>query len=326
MFQGFILRTCRTIHTTALRWQAPDKAVLSKLRKKTGFPIAKCQKALVMFENDLGKAEGWLKEQALKEGWSKAQKLQDRPMSQGLVGVTLNNNVAVMVEVNCETDFVARNPKFQSVVSTAALSCLKYAESVSQNRIALKKAELDQLRGADNKTLADLLALSVGDLGENMAIRRAVVMQATEGLQLGTYVHSTGQKEVTNDKCIMGKYGAIVVFRQSEVTEGVLPPGELGKQLCQHVVGMNPVTLGMEDLVAMETKEEDQTEEQEDESKKKKRRKSKKKKKKEDDEETRLLFQEFLLDPDLKVKDFLEQNNAKVEDFARLECGEVLEE
>lgn len=131
---------------------------------------------------------------------------------------------------------------------------------------------------------------------------------------------------MSSDKCMMGKYGAVVIFQQSEVSEGVLPSGELGKQLCQHVVGMNPGVLGLEDLVALETKDESQEEGKEEEEGKKKKKRKQKKKKKEEVEEDRLLFQEFLLDPDLKVKDFLTQNNAKLDDFARLECGEELPE
>lgn len=74
------------------------------------------------------KAEGWLREQAKALGWSKATKLEGRQTTQGLVGVVVNQGAAALVEVNCETDFVARNSTFQGLVGEAAVACLGLAD------------------------------------------------------------------------------------------------------------------------------------------------------------------------------------------------------
>lgn len=76
-----------------------DKSLLVKLRKETGFSFAKCREALVMSDNNIDKAEKWLQEQAEKEGWAKALKLQGRAATEGLVGVLIDSHIAAMVEV-----------------------------------------------------------------------------------------------------------------------------------------------------------------------------------------------------------------------------------
>ena len=120
----------RLLHKTE-RCAAPvSKTALSSLRKKTGYSFVNCKKALEQFGEDINQAEIWLKEQAQKEGWAKATKLQDRSAVQGLVGVNYNpdEGTGILVEVNCETDFVARNSKFQDMVARVSESCLRELE------------------------------------------------------------------------------------------------------------------------------------------------------------------------------------------------------
>ena len=136
---------------------AVDKSALSTLRKNTGYTFTNCKKALDQFGDDLVAAEKWLRDQAQKEGWAKATKLQDRVVSQGLIGVKCNaeDGTGVLLEVNCmyknknatvrlkrcpyfsitlvdwfmiyvgETDFVARNVKFQELLASVAEACSK---------------------------------------------------------------------------------------------------------------------------------------------------------------------------------------------------------
>lgn len=78
-------------------------------------------------------AEQWLKQQAQTMGWAKAQKLEGRNTKQGLIGVLIQNNIAAMVEVNCETDFVARNKQFQEFVDTVLKACLNHVSSMQTN-------------------------------------------------------------------------------------------------------------------------------------------------------------------------------------------------
>ncbi|KAH9596180.1 hypothetical protein MS3_00001953 [Schistosoma haematobium] len=104
--------------------QAADKALLYKLRKLTGFTFSACKEALIKHENDLDRAKEWLASEAVSRGWEKAGKLAGRAMNEGLLGVLGSRSHAIIVEVNCETDFVARNHSFQSLVATAAETVL----------------------------------------------------------------------------------------------------------------------------------------------------------------------------------------------------------
>jgi Elongation factor TS len=123
--------TClyRTFSTTASA-QAVDKSALAILRKKTGYTFSNCKKALEECGADLPKAEAWLKAQAQTLGWAKASQLQDRVVAQGLVGLKYSpeDGTGVLVEINCETDFVARNAKFHELVANVADACVRELE------------------------------------------------------------------------------------------------------------------------------------------------------------------------------------------------------
>lgn len=90
-------------------------------------------------EQYLFQAEKWLKEQAQAMGWSKATKLEGRQTSQGLVAIIVNKNTGAMVELNCETDFVARNKNFQEMIETAAKACLSFVEHQTQLQSPITK-------------------------------------------------------------------------------------------------------------------------------------------------------------------------------------------
>lgn len=317
MLHALFRVTVSRIHNSCCM-RAVDKALLSKLRKKTGISFLNCKKALEQFDNDIIKAEKWLRDQAEKEGWTKASKLENRPMSQGLIGLMTDKNSAAMIEVNCETDFVARNKKFQKLVSEATAACAQHGQKSGHNKLFLDKEVLKTITAEDGKSLSDLLALEIGNIGENMQLRRAVFLKVDEPLMLGSYVHSAGSPLLKDGTCQFGKYGALVSFRQMKSSEDHLSPTQLGQQLGQHIVGMNPKSLGtMEESDSSsddETTSSDSEDSGDDESSKK------------DVEETRLLQQEFLLEPNIKVHDFLAMNSATVEDFVRFECGEVLDQ
>lgn len=143
----------RTIYTTRQLYNTGaglEKSALSALRKKTGYTFANCKKALELHNNDVNEvrererkteitnilidsystwqAEKWLNQQAQSLGWSKATKLADRVTTQGLVGVLVNGNRGAMVELNCETDFVARNDTFKRFVDYVSRIALHYTD------------------------------------------------------------------------------------------------------------------------------------------------------------------------------------------------------
>lgn len=299
------LQSLRLLSTQADVQVAVDKALLSKLRKKTGYPMINCKKALEQFNNDIKQAETWMREQAQKEGWAKAGKLQDRPMSQGLVGMVQDETAVTIVEVNCETDFVARNEKFQGLVTQLAEACHRNVGNTQDAKVVLNKDEVGLLPDGD-KTLADHVALHVGNLGENIALRRAVSIRTDPNTVMSTFVHAAGPP-ISRGRCQLGKFAAVVKLEVPDYEN-------IAKLLCQHIVGMNPAQVGDWNPPPVDKKEQ-------------------KKKKKTEEEintepvvEKRLLDQEFLIEPGVKVRDFLKDCGPKVIDFARLECGEQLGE
>ncbi|XP_075121790.1 elongation factor Ts, mitochondrial [Leptodactylus fuscus] len=281
---------------SGFRLLAADKELLVKLRKKTGYSFINCKKALEKFSNDAKQAETWLHEQAQKEGWNKATKLQGRKTTEGLVGLLQEGNTAVMVEVNCETDFVARNVKFQQLVQQAALCTLKQCRSGGQQQASYSKGflpgeEILQMK-TDELTLKDVLAMTIGKLGENMLMKRAAWVMTSSDMFIGSYMHGALQADLPSSANIsFGKYGSLVVCRRTDEnsTSNIT---ELGRRLGQHVVGMNPLSVGTI----------------EDES--------------EGDAETRMLAQPFLLEPSLTVGQYLQPHGVQVLDFVRFECGE----
>ncbi|XP_041815367.1 elongation factor Ts, mitochondrial [Chelmon rostratus] len=286
-----ICQHAQSLHT-GCHLLAADKALLMKLRKSTGYTFINCKKALEKFDNDMAQAETWLHEQAQKEGWNKANKLEGRRAKEGLIGLFIRDKAAVMVEVNCETDFVARNEKFQQLVKDVAFATLahhlnKRLEGYAKS--ALTGDELSKLSVAEGASLADQVALTIGRLGENMSVKRAVTVGVPAEWHIGSYVHGgvSGQTEVA-----MGRYGALVVFQGGKEGEQEV----LGRKLGQHVVGESPVSLGnMDDLPCGES-------------------------------ETRLLPQTFLGDPSRTVAQFLMGQQARVLDFVRFQCGETVSE
>lgn len=171
-----------TLHAgPSLSSSASSKELLMKLRRTTGYSFVNCKKALETCGGDLKQAEAWLHKQAQKEGWSKAAKLHGRKTKEGLIGLLQEENAAVLVEVNCETDFVSRNVKFQQLVQQVALGAMAHCQNLTDqlstySKGFLNSSELSELAaGPDGEgSLKDQLALAIGTLGENMSLKRAV--------------------------------------------------------------------------------------------------------------------------------------------------------
>lgn len=196
-----------------------------------------------------------------------------------------------MIEVNCETDFVARNQNFQQFVQTASLACINHINGIeSKNditKINLEQEGLNKLILQDGKTLSDHLALLIGTVGENATLKRAICFKTNDSIKLSGYAHPAPNIEEINS-IKFGKYGTIVAFNGN--TSAIVQ-----KNLCQHIVGMNPVKIG--------EKGKDEPAENK-------------------DDETCLIHQEYLLDPDTTIAEVLETNQIEIIDFQRFECGE----
>ncbi len=191
-------------------------ALVKDLREKTGAGMMDCKKALTENAGDVEAAVDWLR----KKGLSAAAKKAGRIASEGLVGVAASGNRGAVVEVNAETDFVARNEVFQGFVRSVAEGALKAG------------ASLDVLQGQQlttGRTVAEELTHLIATIGENMALRRALRLEVPEGV-VASYVHNATATGV-------GKIGVLVAL------ESAGDPARLealGRQLAMHVAAANP--------------------------------------------------------------------------------------
>lgn len=243
-------------------------------------------------------AEQWLKDQAQAMGWAKATKLEGRETAQGLVGIVLQKNIGALIEVNCETDFVARNEKFQQFVDLASRSCLKYVNDLPESdfisRTEFQTESLKNLVGSNNKKLADEMALMIGTVGENASLKRAVCFKVPQSVQLiGMSYPSPTNNVVADNEVHTGIIGALLGIRSpTEITD------ELKKNLCLQVIGSNPLKVG--------NKEQD-------------------KPAKDADDETCLIYQEYLFEPTITVGQLLEEREIEIVDYQRFKCGDVVD-
>ncbi|KAG5836564.1 hypothetical protein ANANG_G00256670 [Anguilla anguilla] len=206
----------QSVHTTC-PLLAAEKALLVKLRKSTGYTFINCKKALEKFDNDIKQAESWLHEQAQKEGWSKATRLEGRRAREGLIGQLVGDGAAVMVEVNCETDFVARNERFQELVRDVAFAAMAHHRRKTEGQSgyakhSLSAEDLSTLSVCEGARLTDLVALTIGRLGENISLKRALTLGVPADWHIGSYVHGPAGAGGALGMA-MGRYGALVVFR-----------------------------------------------------------------------------------------------------------------
>ena len=195
-------------------------AMVKDLREKTGAGMMDCKNALTETAGDLEGAVDWLR----KKGLSKAAKKGDRVAAEGLIAVTVSATEAVIVEVNSETDFVARNADFQTLVRNIADVALK-----------TKLTDAEAIKGAaypDGGTVEAAIANAIATIGENMTLRRAAMLEVGQGA-IGHYVHN----QVADG---LGKIGVIVALESAGSLEALTA---LGAKIAQHVAAMNPLAL-----------------------------------------------------------------------------------
>lgn len=200
-------------------------SMVKELRDSTGAGMMDCKAALKETDGDMEAAIDWLR----TKGLSKAAKKSGRVAAEGLVAVAVEGTRGVVLEVNSETDFVARNEGFQEMVSGIA----GVAASTGGDFEALKSAEFP---GA-GKSVADHVTAMVGTIGENMTLRRSDSLEVTAGA-VAAYVHN----QVAPG---LGKIGVLVAL---ESTGDAARLNELGRQVAMHVAATNPLALTEADL------------------------------------------------------------------------------
>ncbi|NKE47690.1 elongation factor Ts [Roseomonas frigidaquae] len=195
-------------------------AMVRELREKTGAGMMDCKKALVEAAGDMEAAIDWLR----KKGLSAAAKKSGRVAAEGLVGVASGPNIAAMVEVNAETDFVARNESFQNFVAEVAGLALSVGDDVE----ALKAATYPGTMHSTQEELTRLIAT----IGENMTIRRAKVLRVPSGA-VATYMHNAVKPG-------LGKIGVLVALEAGSEIDAL---EALGRQIGMHVAATRPEAL-----------------------------------------------------------------------------------
>jgi elongation factor Ts len=279
-------------------------AMVKDLRETTGAGMMDCKKALVEANGDMQGAIDWLR----KKGLSAAAKKSGRVASEGLIGIALAPGRAAMVEINAETDFVARNEAFQNFVETAA----KLALETGDDAEALKAAAYP----GTGRNVADELVHLVATIGENMTVRRVAVVDVPGGVA-ASYVHGALKPG-------LGKIGVIVGL-SGEADEAI---ESLGKQIGMHVAATRPdaLTVAEVDPAALE-REKNVLSDQARASGKPEAiiEKMVEGRIKKFYEDVVLLEQVWVHDGESKVKSVVEKAGAKIEKFVRFHLGEGIE-
>jgi elongation factor Ts len=192
-------------------------ALVKELRERTGAGMMDCKKALTENGGDIEAATDWLR----KKGLAAAAKKAGRVASEGLIGMTLAGNAGALVEVNAETDFVARNETFQELVRNVAALAPRTKGDVE----ALKAEKIE----ATGRNVQDEITQAIAVIGENMNLRRAAYLEVGSGVVAG-YLHSQLAPG-------LGKLGVLVAL---ESTGDATRLAELGKQLAMHIAAANP--------------------------------------------------------------------------------------
>ncbi|MEL7299723.1 MAG: translation elongation factor Ts [Pseudomonadota bacterium] len=270
-------------------------ALVKELREKSGAGMMDAKKALTENDGDMEAAMDWLR----TKGLAKAAKKSGRTAAEGLVAVAVDGGTGVAVEVNSETDFVAKNADFQGMVAKIATAGLMAADTD-----ALSKAEIG------GKPVSELITDAVATIGENMGLRR---MAKVEGEQVVSYVHNAAADG-------MGKIGVLVALKGDNAG--------FGKQVAMHIAAANPAALDEGELdpaivekekqvqidIAKESGKPDAVIEKMIVGRMKKFM-----------AEVTLLGQAFVVNPDLTVEAAAKEAGVEITGFVRLEVGEGIE-
>ncbi len=200
-------------------------SMVKELREKTGAGMMDCKAALAETNGDMEAAIDWLR----AKGIAKADKKAGRTAAEGLIGVASGGTKAVVVEVNSETDFVARNDQFQALVRDIAQGALGTDGSTDAVAAATVKST--------GKSVSETVKDAVATIGENLSFRRSGSLTVAQGA-VATYVHNAAADG-------LGKLGVLVAI---ETAGNAQAAGEFGRQVAMHVAATNPMALSPESV------------------------------------------------------------------------------
>ena len=270
-------------------------ALVKELRDISGAGMMDAKKALIENNGDMEASIDWLR----TKGLATAAKKSGRTAAEGLVAVKVSENKGVAIEVNSETDFVAKNKDFQLMVDSFASA-------------ALKVADLESLKSSciDGTSVSDILTDRIATVGENMSLRR---MKIISGDKVVSYVHNSAAQD-------MGKIGVLVALKGENT--------DFGKQVAMHIAASNPAALSENDVdpnllereravLGEQARESGKPENVIEKMIEGRLRKYL--------SEITLLGQSFVVDPDLTVKKAAENADTVILGFVRFEVGEGIE-
>lgn len=274
-------------------------SMVKELRDSTGAGMMDAKKALTETDGDMDAAVDWLR----TKGLAKAAKKADRTAAEGLVGVAVSDGRGVTIELNSETDFVAKNGDFQKLVADITKVALETGESV----------EVVRQTHLNGKPVEQVLTDAIARIGENMTLRR---MHVLEGDTVVHYVHNAAADG-------MGKIGVLVALNGDAAKAQ-----EIGKQVAMHVAATSPAALSADDLdpavvekerqiqidIARESGKPDAVIEKMIEGRMKKFT-----------AEVTLLNQQFVINPDITVGQAAKDAGVEITGFVRMEVGEGVE-
>jgi elongation factor Ts len=194
-------------------------ALVKELREKTGAGMMDCKSALTEVGGDIEAGVDWLR----KKGLSKAAKKSDRIAAEGLIGLIASGNRGTVVEVNSETDFVAKNDTFQGLVRNITMVAAKVGTDVDVIKAAAYPT---------GGTVADAIANAIATVGENMTLRRAASLSVSAGV-VASYIHTATAEG-------LGRIGVLVALESTGNAEAL---SAFGRQVAMHIAATNPVAL-----------------------------------------------------------------------------------
>lgn len=272
--------------------------MVKELREKTGVGMMDCKKALEETDGDMDKAVDYLRE----KGMASAAKKAGRIAAEGSAHVEVSGNTAVLLEVNCETDFVTKNDQFKQLLADLGAHIVKEQPEDVETALTQKMADGD-------KTVEEYINTFIAKIGEKISLRRFIILTKTDNDVFGSYLHMDG------------RIGALVLL------EGTTDEST-AKDVSMHVAAVNPRYISRDDVAEEEVKHEREllTTQALNEGKPEKIvEKMVEGRLNKFFAEICLLEQDFVKNPDQTVKDFVSETNATVKSFGRYEVGEGME-
>ncbi|PWA13531.1 elongation factor Ts [Pueribacillus theae] len=270
--------------------------MVKELREKTGAGMMDCKKALTENNGDMEKAIDWLRE----KGMAKAAKKADRIAAEGLTSIEIEGNIAVIAEVNSETDFVAKNDNFKNLIKEVSKFLLAKKPDSVENALNEKMS--------DTQTLAEYLNDAIAKIGEKISLRRFQIVEKTGNDVFGSYLH------------MGGRIGVLAVL------EGV--DEETAKDIAMHVAAVNPKYVKRDDVPETEVEREKEVLKQQALNEGKPENIVEKMvsgRLNKFFEEICLVDQAFVKDSDQKVGKYVQSKGGSVKSFVRYEVGEGME-